>query len=147
MKAFVKDDHAIREIVRKFENCEYSPEEFTHAHHLSVASWYLCAGSQADALSRMRAGLKRFIAHHGKQGYNETITRFWMLLITEHLGRQREGLSHVERVNDVVARYPKETLFDYYTRDRVMSESARREWLEPDLRTICEDAAHCEFKD
>ena len=142
-----RDDRTIRAVVENFERCLYAPEEFTHPRHLTVATWYLCTLSEGAALTRMRESLLRFTAHHGKQGYNETITRFWMLLITEHLGRQREGLSHVERVNDVVARYPKETLFDYYTRDRVMSESARREWLEPDLRTICEDAAHCEFKD
>jgi hypothetical protein len=137
MKAFVKDDHAIREIVRKFENCEYSPEEFTHAHHLSVASWYLCAGSQADALSRMRAGLKRFIAHHGKQGYHETITRFWMELLAAYLDQLPDAIPLVSKVNSAVERYSsKEILFSYYTRERVMSDKARQAWIAPDLHPI-----------
>jgi hypothetical protein len=82
-------------------------------------------------------GLQRFIAHHGKQGYHETITRFWMELISRFLPRVPEDASIAESVNEVIARYgTKDILFEYYTRERVMSEIARREWIEPDLRSL-----------
>ncbi len=85
----------------------------------------------------MRTGLVRFTAHHGKQGYHETITRFWIMLIRDFLGQLPEGLTIAERVNAMVESFPgKETLFEYYTRERVMSEVARREWVEPDLVAI-----------
>jgi len=131
-----RNEEAIREVVEKFERCVYAPEEFIHTRHLTVAAWYLCTLEEDVALNRMREGLLRFTAHHGKQGYHETITRFWMQLLAEHLQRHVGEVSHVRRINDVVARYPKETLFDYYTRDRVMSEIAKREWVEPDLHPI-----------
>lgn len=134
------NEDAIREVVEKFETCIYAPEEFIHARHLTVAAWYLCTLPEDVALHRMRESLLRFTARHGKQGYHETITRFWMLLIAEHLRRQEPELSDVQRINEVVARYPKETLFDYYSRDRVMSESARRAWMEPDLRPIARES-------
>jgi hypothetical protein len=135
-----RNEDAIREVVEKFETCVYAPEEFIHSRHMTVAAWYLCKLPEDEALNRMRECLLRFTAHHGKQGYHETITRFWMLLIAEHLRRHGPELSDVQRINDVVARYPKETLFDYYSRDRVMSESARREWVEPDLRSIARES-------
>ena len=134
------NEDAIREVVEKFETCIYAPEEFIHARHLTVAAWYLCTLPEDVALHRMRESLLRFTAHHGKQAYHETITRFWMQLISEHLRRQGPELSVVQRTNEVVARYPKETLFNYYSRDRVMSESARREWMEPDLRPIARES-------
>jgi len=130
------NEDAIREVVDRFETCVYAPEEFIHARHLTVAAWYLCTLAEDVALRRMRESLLRFTAHHNKQAYHETITRFWMLLIAEYLRRQEPELSDVQRINDVVVRYPKETLFDYYSRDRVMSDNARRDWIEPDLREI-----------
>ena len=128
-----RNEDSIREVVEKFEACVYAPEEFIHARHLTVAAWYLCTLAEDAAVSRMRGSLLRFTAHHGKQAYHETITRFWMQLIAEHLRRQEAEQSDVQRINEVVARYPKETLFDYYSRDRVMSDNAKREWVEPDL--------------
>ena len=137
METFVKDEDAIRNIVQKFENCEFSPEQFTHGHHLTVASWYLCAGSQADALSRMRSGLQRFIAYHGKQGYHETITRFWMELLAAYLDELPDSMPLLSRVNSAAERYrSKEILFSYYTRARVMSDAARQVWIAPDLQPI-----------
>ncbi len=70
---------------RRFERCDFALAEFTHARHLTVACWYLCALSREDALGRMQRGLQSFIAHHGKQGYHETITRFWMELLADYL--------------------------------------------------------------
>ena len=137
MEAFLKDDDAIRIIVQKFENCEFSPEEFTHRHHLTVASWYLCAETQADALSRMRTALQRFIAHHGKQGYHETITRFWMELLAAYLNELPDSMPLVSRVNSAVECYrSKEILFSYYTRELLMSDAARQAWIAPDLQPI-----------
>ena len=135
-----RDESAIREVVEKFEHCVYTPEEFTHPRHLTVACWYLCTLPEDTALIRMRESLLRFTAHHGKQGYHETITRFWTILLAEHLRHKSPTMSIVRRINEIVPCYPKETVFDYYTRDRVMADSARREWVEPDLRVISEAA-------
>jgi len=130
------NEDAIRDVIQKFERCEYAAAEFTHARHLTVGCWYLSTLPAHDALNRMRTSLLNFTAHHGKHGYHETITRFWMRLLDAALRQQPDGDSLLRRVNTVVALYPKETLFDYYTRDRVMSDAAKREWIEPDLREM-----------
>ena len=136
-EAFLKNEDAIREIVQKFEACQYAPEEFTHTHHLTVACWYLCTLDRPEALVRMRSGLKRFIAHYGKQGYHETITRFWMELLAAYLEDLPAEMSLVSKVNCAVQRYAsKQILFSYYTRERVMSDAAKQDWIAPDLQSI-----------
>lgn len=127
----------LQAIVEQFERCSFKLEEFTHARHLTVAACYLAKFPFNEALARMRIGLQRFIAHHGKQGYHETITRFWMELISRFLTGVPEDVSIAESVNEVIVRYGrKDILFEYYTRERVLSEIARREWVEPDLKSI-----------
>ncbi len=131
------DEAEIHEVVRKFEQCAYGLGEFTHSRHLTVACWYLCKYPPALALTRMREGLQRFIAHHGRQGYHETITRFWMELLGSYLGQLPGNGSALTQVNCALERYAnKETLFDYYSRERVMSETARKHWIEPDLQPV-----------
>ena len=113
--------------VCRFENCEYALEEFGHDEHLKVAWTYLQLYGYETALTRMRAGLLRFTAHYNKTGYNETITVFWMRRLQQHCG---------EDWTDVVPGSGKETLFRHYTRERVMSDEAKRSWIEPDLLPI-----------
>ena len=136
-----RSEAEIVDVVGKFESCAYRPEEFSHARHLTVASWYVATYGTEEALSRMREGLRRFLAHHAKKmGYHETITRFWVELIGEALQRMAEQPLPA-RVNESVSRYgDKNALFVYYTRELVMSEAARERWIEPDLRTICVSA-------
>jgi hypothetical protein len=131
------DEHAIVKVVEKFERCEFGIEEFAHGRHLTVAAWYLCQFSQEEALVRMKTGLVRFIEHHGKQGYHETITRFWMEIVGSFLESMPRDAAIMEKVNNIVERYDnKDVLFEYYSRERVVSELAKREWVEPDLKTI-----------
>jgi len=109
--------------VRRFERCEYALEEFRHSEHLKVAWTYLQLYGYEAAVSRMRAGLQRFSAHHNKSGYNETITVFWMRKL-----QQQYALDLREM--------PKETLFLHYTRKRVLSDQAKKQWMEPDRLPI-----------
>jgi hypothetical protein len=127
----------IEAVVRKLENCEYGVHEFGHDKHLAVAAWYVTALGAQEALDRMRASLSRFTAHHGKTGYHETITRFWLEIVADFLQTQDATGSLADKVNRLVGCYPdKNVLFDYYSRELVMSEEARGTWMEPDLRDL-----------
>jgi hypothetical protein len=131
------DEHAIADVVGKFESCQFGVEEFTHARHLTVAAWYLCHLSPNEALVRMKTGLVRFIEHHGKHGYHETITRFWMEIAGRFLANLPGDTATTEKVNRLLERYDnKDVLFEYYSRERALSEDAKREWVEPDLKVI-----------
>ena len=127
----------IAAVVHKFENCEFRKDEFTHEFHLTVAAWYLINYSPEEALDRMRAALLRFTRHHQVMGYHETITRFWLLLAADFLKQAPADTSFTERLNELVQRFGrKDILFEYYTRERVMSDEARDGWVEPNLQTL-----------
>src|SRR5690349_18470951 len=101
--------------VRRFECCEYALEELRHSQHLKVAWTYLQLYGYEAAVSGMRAGLQRFSAHHKKSGYNETITVFWMRKLQQEC-------------TEALRKMPKEILFQHYTRERVMSDEAKKQW-------------------
>jgi hypothetical protein len=128
---------AIASVVQKFERCEFRPSEFHHLDHLTVITCYLEQAPLRQALARMRAALERFIAHYQAKGYNETITRFWVAKVAQILVTQAGDLplpEQIERVHRALDN--KELVFDYYSRERVLSQEAKEKWLEPDLRQL-----------
>lgn len=125
----------IEEVVRKFETCEYENHEFYHSRHLAVAAWYLASFPPEIALEKMRSALLRFTQHHGRKGYHETITRFWLVVVQEFMRTAPGQNSFPDKVNELIRRYSdKNLLFEFYDRERVMSDEARRSWLEPNLK-------------
>jgi nicotinic acid phosphoribosyltransferase len=128
-----RDEAEIEEVVRRFENCEYTPDEFVHARHLTVAAWYFLHEEKEAAKERMRQGLKKFIAHHGKMGYHVTITEFWLQQVERvlELGDAASGIA--ERINRIVARLnDKNRIFEFYSRERIESPEAKAAYLSPD---------------
>jgi len=115
------------EEVRRFENCEYALEEFHHREHLKVAWTYLQLYEYEAAVAKMREGLLRFSAHHGKSGYNETITIFWLRKLQAH--SEDDLTEALEKAN-------KDMLFRHFSRERVMSDEAKQHWIEPDLMPL-----------
>ena len=127
-------DAELAEVVRKFETCEYGKDEFPHFRHLAVLAWYLSHLSPEESLDHIRAGLLRFTRHHDVNAYHETITQFWFRLTKDFLSLRSPAEPLVDRVNNLIQQFAnKDMLFDYYSRDRVMSEGARNGWLPPDL--------------
>ena len=130
-----RTDADVADVVHKFESCHYGKDEFPHFRHLAVAAWYLSHYSPEESLERLRENLLRFTSHHGVTAYHETITRFWLRLAQGHLRSARPEDPLVDRINALVQQLlRKEILFDYYSRERVMSQEARAAWLPPDLR-------------
>ena len=96
-------EQEIERVVRGFETCQTSAEEFKHKDHLVVAVWYVHNFGREAALDRMREGLLRFIAHHqvDPKKYSEEITKFWIERIAERLD-QAGNVSIVEKCNAVL---------------------------------------------
>ena len=129
----------IEDVVRRFETCSYTPEEFVHARHLTVAAWCFATMESEAAREKMRAGLRRFIAHHGKNGYHVTITEFWLERVEKLVAelREKEG-GLVPLVNSVVERCrDKNLIYEFYSHERISSAEAKRAWIEPDIKSHC----------
>jgi hypothetical protein len=132
----------ITSLIQGFETGLLPRSEWTHAAHLTVALWYLSRASGREATARIRNGIKRFNAAKGipttpTSGYHETITLFWICIVSRYLLAADAGDSLVELVNGLLARYANSHLpFAYYSRDLLMSPRARASWIEPDLKSF-----------
>lgn len=127
----------VEAVVRKFEACAISPSDFKHHAHLTVALWYLWRLSMTDATARMRESLFRFLKHHGAQGYNETITIFWLRVVRNFLDDQSPSHNLMEMANELTATYQDSRLiFDYYSKELLATQEARDGWIEPDLQPL-----------
>jgi hypothetical protein len=143
MNSLYQNEAEIVAVVRAFEMCVTAAPAFTHQAHLTVATWYLLTGfsseeaqdhSEDAALDKMRTGLLAFLTHHGvdEAKYNETITAFWIVMISVVLETMETGLSLVDQVNSVLSRLSNpRAIFDYYSPELVSSDEARRGWTNP----------------
>lgn len=134
-----KSDDEIEALVRGFEDCSTLPSQFNHRAHLVVALSYLHLSRLAvtEATARMRAGLYRFLDHHGedRQVYNETITLFWIKLVQSFLDRTDTSRPLADIANDMIEAYANSQLiYSYYSKERLSSDEAKKEWTEPDVK-------------
>jgi len=127
----------IQSLVERFESCQLTPSEMTHRAHLTISVWYLSRFALSEGTRRISENLIRFIGHHGLKGYNETITLFWIKLISRYLESVDRRRSITDVANDLVARFNNsQVIFDYYSREHLLSEEARIGWVEPDLNPL-----------
>ncbi len=134
-----RDQAEIEAVVRGFESCTTGKDGFSHADHLAVAAWYLQDRDEAVALVAMREGLLRFLNHHGigADVYNETITRFWIVVVSRRVKELGPKPSLTETVNAVVASFANSRLLsEYYSEELWKSATAKNSWVEPDLKPL-----------
>jgi hypothetical protein len=140
---FGHPDQVVR-LVARFEDGTLPKAEWTHRAHLAVALWYASRLPFEEALVAMREGIRKVNAAHGVAttpagGYHETITRFYMLVISGYVAAEEGevGTDWAVRANRLLARYGARDLpLRHYTEDLLMSAGARFGWVEPDLRPI-----------
>ncbi len=134
---FASEDELIS-LIQGFQACTLTHDEWNHRAHLAVASCYV-HDSRQQALDLIRAGIKRLNMSQGvvdtpTSGYHETITRFWVAMISElaHASSPRLVL-----VNLALEKFAdKHFVLGYYSRERIMSAEARAGWVEPDLQPL-----------
>ena len=117
--------------------------EWTHAAHLAVGAWHVHRYGADEALTRLRAGIRRLNDSHGTpnsptSGYHETVTRAYVRLLAQFLASGPASVplaARVERLLDGPLA-ERNVLLRFYTRDTLMSERARAEWVEPDVAPL-----------
>nr|WP_242030389.1 MULTISPECIES: hypothetical protein [unclassified Coleofasciculus] len=117
-------------------------DEWNHRAHLTVAVWYLTRYSEAEATKKVCDRIQRYNQVNGIQttndsGYHETITLFWIRIISRYLSIAGKNFSIVDITNEFIKNYGKKSFpLQYYSRDRLMSWQARISWIEPDLKPL-----------
>ena len=116
--------------------------EWTHAAHLAVGTWHVHRYNVVKAVDLLRERIRALNESHGTAntdtgGYHETITRAYAHVIADFLVHC-PATTTSERVQILLASplAGKNFLLEFYSRDRLMSVAARREWTLPDLKPI-----------
>ena len=122
------------EFLRAFDDCSLPNERFRHRDHLRLA-WLRLRRDGAEAGSdAVRAGIRRYAAAHGAADrYHETLTTFYLRLVTHAIARRPE----VDDFERFLVAFP--LLLDtalpsrHWGAETMWSAQARAGWVEPDL--------------
>jgi hypothetical protein len=139
MSNYYQSEAEIAAVVHGFESCEAPDSGFTHQAHLTVAVWYLSQGTISQSLEKMRVSIFRFLDHHhvGHEKYNETLTLFWIKLVRQYLDEVDPKWSLLEATNALIDSLGNSRfVFDYYSKERLWSDEARRVWVNPDRKQL-----------
>lgn len=134
-------DDAVRRLVGAFDAATLSQVEWTHAAHITVATALLLRDPD-QALDRLRAGIRRLNAAHGlvetpTRGYHETLTRFYAWAVAREVRAAPPGLGlGALALRAVEALTDRDTPWRHYSREHLMSPTARAGWVEPDLAPL-----------
>lgn len=128
----------LESLVRRLEDCTLPRNLWTHRAHLAVALWYLFHLPREDATSRIRGGIQRFNRSLGNvTGYHETITLAWIEVLSAFLKEPRTNRPLEELAKEAAERFgTPDFLLRYFTKERLFSDIARKEWVEPDLASL-----------
>jgi hypothetical protein len=129
----------IAQFVRDFEACTLPKPRWTHQAHLLVGLWYLSMHTPGEALNLVRERIRAYNLAVGTpntdhSGYHETLTRLYLNGIAAHLARHSaESLPRALALLLATPLARSDWPLQFYTRKRLFSVQARREWVEPDL--------------
>ena len=114
-------------------------EELRHRDHIKIAYLYLRRHPLDEAIAKVRTGLQALAVAWSapvndlERGYHETMTQAWVRLVHLHLSDCGPAVS----ADAFCDRHPKlmqKTLLQlFYSRERLITWEAKREFVEPDL--------------
>jgi hypothetical protein len=128
------------ELVQALEECRLPASTFDHRAHVQAGFTYLRRHGYAGALSAMASALRRFAAHHSKDGlYHETITAAFLALIHERMADDLAlmGGDFTRKLcwESFATRHPElfeaDLLARYYSKETLRSDLARRCFVLP----------------
>ena len=131
------------DLVSRFHAKSLTHAEWTHVAHLAVGTWHVVVFGADEALTRIRQGIVALNDVHGTpntdtRGYHETITRAYVRLIADFVARRPAG-SEPAACASALLESPvavKDALLEFYSKERLMSVAARRDWIAPDLVSL-----------
>ncbi len=130
------------ELVQKFIARTLPKPEWTHQAHLRVGTWHVVTYGADAALPLLRERISRYNESVGTlntddSGYHETVTAFYVKAIAATIVDCGPAMNIDDLAALVIERigakgYP----LRYYSRKRLFSVDARRQWVPPDLQSL-----------
>ena len=133
----------LQDLAARFAAATIPKAEWTHAAHLAVGLWHVDRYGPEEALTRLRAGIRRLNDTHGTlnsatSGYHETVTRAYVVVFADLLAVGAPAMPLAERLRAVLEGPlgARDLLLNYYSRPKLVSPRARESWEEPALRPL-----------
>ena len=132
--------NAIDSIASQFSNKTLPKAEWTHHAHIAVAFAYLEKYRTIElTLPHVRADIFAYnlsvgTANTDDSGYHETITAFWIKVVTDYCAVNKRNDHNTAFVEFIQSDFAKSDFpFEFYSRELLFSVLARHTWVEPDL--------------
>jgi hypothetical protein len=138
--AYSSEDN-IHRIGNGFLDHSLPKAEWTHAAHFAASLWLMRYRPDLD----LPRDMPNLIRHYNEAvggvnsdtaGYHETITQAHLRAIRAEFGRRAADAALYEIVNDMMAGTFGDPgwLMVYWSKENLMSVTARKSWVDPDLR-------------
>lgn len=135
----------VEDFVRLFQTRTLPKPRWTHNAHLVVGLWHVLRHPCDTALELMRDGIRAYneatgTANTDDQGYHETWTAFFVRALDCYARTRASSHDRLALFNSL----PSSRLTDkflslaFYTRDHMMSVTARHHNVEPDVQPLSE---------
>ncbi len=135
-------DDSVRSVLDAFHAGSLPRSAWNHRAHLTAALSFARDLPPIAALDATRSAILRFNAAAGivstpDSGYHETLTVFYMHLVTLHVARHPAPPTLAADANALVAEWgAKELPLRYYSESRLFSRDARAQWVTPDREPL-----------
>lgn len=127
------------EMIAGFTNCTLPLDEWDHGTHL-VAGLFVLAKYGDAAYSVMKTRLLNYTTHHGKDGYHETMTRFWIWAVQYFMEKENGSIAWNQEQLDAIIfneELTRRNLWnDYYSLELMQSGEAKKNFVSPDLKEM-----------
>lgn len=143
MSLFYPDDAVITRTGAAFLDRTLPKAEWTHAAHFATTLWLIATRPEIVPERDMPALIRAYNASVGgvnddHNGYHETITQASIRASRAFLAERPKGKPLHETIDALMAGPlgRSDWLLTYWTRGRLFSVEARRDWIAPDLAAL-----------
>ena len=143
MKEIFTSEAQILRLGEEFAALTLPREEWTHAAHFAAALWLMRYRPDLDAARDLPGLIRAYNEAVGRVnddhgGFHETITQASLRAARGVLQANPPDVPVWRIVNTLMASNLANPnwLLEYWSRERLMSVEARRQWLEPDLKPL-----------
>ena len=124
------------QLIKQFDNCTLSANDFNHQNHIRLAWLYLQKFTVLEALTKFSENLKKFASSLGKANlYQETITFAFFFLINERIWQNENSPQTWEEfaaANPDLLMRQNGILLKYYKAETLASDLTRKVFVLPD---------------
>jgi len=136
-------DAEIQHLGERFLARSLPKEEWTHKAHLATTTWLLLRRREIDVDNELPGLIRRYNESVGgvnsdSEGYHETITRVYLNGVRLFLSEADTAEPLHEIVNELLLSPMgrRDWPLRFYSRERLLSVEARRDFIAPDLAAL-----------